>query len=425
MTPHAADTPPHGRPSERKAAMSFILVAVLIDMISIGLMVPVLPHIVGTFTSSNDEQTLAFLIVMGAFALANFFGSPVLGALSDRFGRRPILLLGFAGLAVSFFVTAAATALWMLVAVRLFSGAMQANASVANAYVADITAPEDRARRFGLVGAMFGVGFILGPAIGGILGEIDVRLPFIVAGTMALVNWLYGFFVLPESLPVDRRRAFDWRRANPVSALRGLAQLAGVGPLVGVIALATLAQLMLHSSWVLYTKFKFGWGPGDVGWSLFAVGVVSAVSQGLLLKPLLKRFTPQRLAVISLVIGALSYLGFGLATEGWMMYAVIVFGLLGGAASAAMQSIVSNSVDGTRQGQTLGAVSSLNSLMAVLAPIFSLELLRWVSHRPAGDWLIGLPMYVAASLMIVAAVMAYLYFRAQRVTPAVAAPLAP
>ncbi len=394
--------------------MGFILVAVLIDMISIGLMVPVLPHIVGSFTHSNDEQTLAFLMVTVAFGVANFFGSPVLGALSDRYGRRPVLLIGFAGLALSFFVTAMATALWVLIAVRLFSGAMQANMSVANAYVADITAPEDRARRFGLVGAMFGVGFILGPVIGGILGDIDVRLPFFVAGGLAVINWCYGFFVLPESLPQDRRRAFEWKRANPVAALRGLSGLKGVGPLIWVIGLASLAQFMLHMSWVLYTKFKFGWGPGQVGWSLFAVGVVSAISQGVLLKPLLKRFSAQSVALLGMCSGVLSYLFFGLATQGWMMYGVILLGLVGGAANAAIQSIISNSVDGTRQGQTLGAVASLSSLMAVLAPIIALEVLRWVSHRPPGDWLIGLPFFLCSALQLVAAVIAFRFFRRQR-----------
>ena len=391
--------------------MSFILVAVLIDMISIGLMIPVLPHIVGTFTHSNDEQTLAFLVVALSFGVANFFGSPVLGALSDRFGRRPVLLVGFAGLALSFFVTAVATALWMLVVVRLFSGAMQSNIAVANAYVADITPAEDRARRFGLLGAMFGVGFILGPVIGGVLGDINVRLPFFVAGGMAVLNGCYGYFVLPESLPLDRRRAFDWKRANPLASLQGLTALKGVGPLVWVIALSGLAQFMLHMSWVLYTKFKFGWGPGEVGWSLFAVGVVSAISQGVLLKPLLKRFSPQRLAVVGMTVSAVSYLGFGLATQGWMMYVVISLGLLGGAAVSSVQSIISNAADATRQGQTLGAVSSLNSLMAVVAPVIALELLRWVSQRPPGDWLIGLPYYTCATLQLAAAVIAIRFFR--------------
>lgn len=409
----ASQTQPAAQPGRdaRAAAMPFILVAVLIDMISIGLMIPVLPHIVGQFTHSNDEQTLAFLAVTLTFGIANFVSSPILGALSDRFGRRPVLLLGFAGLALSFFVTAAATALWMLVVVRMFSGAMQSNISIANAYVADISPPEQRARRFGLLGAMFGVGFILGPVIGGVLGDIDVRLPFVVAGCMALVNWCYGFFVLPESLPKERRRPFEWRRANPVAALTGLAALKGVGPLVWVIGLAGLAQFMLHTSWVLYTKFKFGWGPGQVGWSLFAVGIVSAFSQGVLLKPLLARFSPRQLAVMGLLVGAATYLGFGLVTQGWMVYPVIALGLLGGAAQASMQSIVSNAADPSRQGQTMGAVASLNSLMAVLAPVVALELLRWVSHRPAGDWLIGLPFFTSAALQLTAATIAWRFFR--------------
>ncbi len=394
--------------------MRFILIAVLIDMIAVGIMVPVLPHIVGRFTSSNDEQTLGFLAVTLAFGLANFVSSPILGALSDRYGRRPVLLLGFTGMAISFFVTAAANALWILVVVRLLSGAMQANVSVANAYVADITPPEDRARRFGLIGAMFGVGFILGPVIGGVLGDIDVRLPFVLAGCMALLNGLYGIFVLPESLPKERRRAFNWKRANPVSALRGLAALKGVGLLVVVLALAGLAQFMLHTSWVLYAKFKFGWGPGQVGWSLFAVGIVSATSQGLLLKPLLKRFAPQRIALVGMVVGACAYLGYGLATEGWMIYFVLLLGLISGTAPAAFQSIVSNAADARTQGQTMGSVASLNSLMAVMAPVLALELLRWVSHLPPGHWLIGLPFYVSASLQALAALLAYLVFKRQR-----------
>jgi len=183
---------------------------------------------------------------------------------------------------------------------------------------------------------------------------------------------------------------------------------------VWVIGLASLAQFMLHMSWVLYTKFKFGWGPGQVGWSLFAVGVVSAFSQGVMLKPLLARFSPQQMAITGLLVGSASYLGFGLATQGWMMYAVIAFGLLGGTAQAAMQSIVSNAADPTRQGQTMGAVSSLSSLMAVFAPVVALELLRWVSRRPSGDWLIGLPFFTCSALQLTAAVIAWRFFRSHK-----------
>ncbi len=404
--------PPSGAaPGGRVAAMPFILAVVLIDMLAIGVMVPVLPHMVGVFTASPAEQAFWFGVVVFVFGAANFVGSPILGALSDRFGRRPVLLIGFAGLAISFYVTALATALWMLVLVRLVGGAMQANAAVANAYVADITPPQERARRFGLLGAMFGLGFVLGPMVGGLLGDIDVRLPFFVSGTLALLNWLYGWFVLPESLPRDRRRPFAWRRANPWASLRGLARLQGMAPLVVVIALSSLAQFVLHTSWVLYTKFKFGWGPAQVGWSLFVVGLVAVLVQGFLLKHLLKRFSARRLAALGALSGGLAYLGYGLATEGWMLYVIIACNLLGAAAAAAMQALVSNAAGHDEQGQAMGALSSLNSLMLVLAPLLATPLLGAVSHRAPGDWLIGLPLYFCAALQLTAAALAVLYFR--------------
>ena len=392
--------------------MPFIMLTVLLDMMAIGLIIPVLPHIVGSFTASQEEQAWWFGAVALSFGIANFFGAPVLGALSDRYGRRPVLLIGIAGLALSFFVTALATALWVLIVVRLFSGAMQANAAVANAYVADITPAEERARRFGLIGAMFGIGFILGPVMGGLLGAIDLRLPFFAAGGLALINWCYGYFVLPESLPPEKRRAFEWRRANPLSSLSGLARLEGVGPLVAVVGLAALSQFMLHTSWVLYTSFKFGWGPAQVGWSLFAVGAMAALVQGVLLKHLLKLFTPQRLATVGLISGSLTYLGFGLATEGWMLFVIIVVGnILGGGAMAAIQSLISNAADARNQGQTMGSVASLNSLMAVTAPVLATPLLAGISHRAAGDWLMGLPFYACAALQFVGALIAIRHFR--------------
>lgn len=405
---------PVAAPAGRAAAMPFILITVLIDMAAIGLIIPVLPLVVGSFTASPAEQAFWFGVVSLAFGVANFFGAPILGGLSDRFGRRPVLLIGFSGLALSFIVTGLATALWMLIVVRLFSGAMQANAAVANAYVADITPPEERARRFGLLGAMFGLGFILGPVMGGLLGAINIHLPFFVAGGLAVANWLYGYFVLPESLPVERRRPFEWRRANPVTSLKGLTRLQGVGPLVAVIALAALAQFTLHSSWVLYTTFKFGWGPADNGWSLFAVGAVSVFVQGFLLKHLLRRWRPDQLARFGLVASALTYLGFGLASQGWMMYAVIIVGtLLGGGAQAAIQSLVSNAAQSHEQGRTMGSVASLNSLMAVLAPAIAAPLLAAVSHRPQGDVWIGLPFFVCALLQALGAVIAFRHFRRQ------------
>ena len=405
--------------------MPFIMLTVLIDMVSIGLIIPVLPPLVGTFNRSPSEQSFWYGAIAIAFGIANFFGSPILGRLSDRYGRRPVLLIGFSGLALSFFVTGMATALWMLLVVRLFSGAMQANIAVANAYVADITPPAGRAQAFGKLGAMLGMGFILGPVIGGLLGGISLHLPFFVAGGLACLNWLYGYFVLPESLPPERRQPFVLREANPVNALRGLRELKGVGSLVIVLALSGLAQFMTHTSWVLFTTFKFGWGPTQNGWSLFAIGLMSVLVQGVLLGRLLKRFSPQRLAIMGLVSSSVCYVLWGLSSEGWMLYAVIFVNVLGFAASAAMQSIISNAADPTTQGRTAGAVGSLNSMMAVLSPIIAAPLLATVSHFPRGDWRIGAPFYFCALLQAASTVIALRHFRRARSTRQALAAAAP
>jgi len=380
---------------KRQAAMPFIMATVLIDMISIGLIIPVLPKLVGTFETTAAGQVGAYAIVAMAFGFANFIGSPILGALSDRYGRRPVLLIGFSGLALSFFVTAMATALWMLVAVRLVSGALQANIAVANAYVADITPPEDRAKRFGMLGAMFGLGFILGPVLGGVLGGINLRLPFFVAGGLAVTNWLYGFFVLPESLPLERRQPFRWARANPIGSLMHLAQLKSMGALLGVVAFASLAQFILQGTWALYTQLKFGWEPQQIGWSLCAVGAMSVLVQGVLVGRLTKLMSVQRLVILGLVSSSAAYVAWGAAPQGWIMYAVIACNVLGFSAGASLQTLVANAADEKTQGQTMGAVAGLQQR----------------ADAPRGDWRLGLPYYLCAVLQLCAMAMTVLHFR--------------
>jgi MFS transporter, DHA1 family, tetracycline resistance protein len=400
--------------SSREAAMPFIMVTALIDMISIGLIIPVLPALVGSLTGTQTDQALWYGVVTFAFSFANFFGSPILGTLSDSYGRRPVLLIGFSGLMLSFLATALATSIGILIVIRLVAGAMQANLSVANAYVADITPPEQRARRFGMLGAMFGVGFILGPVLGGLLGSINLRLPFGVAGGLSLLNLLYGYFVLPESLPSSRRHSLDWKTANPFSALRRLAQLKEVVPLAVVVACCGLAQYVVYTCWVLYTTFKFGWGPRDNGWSLAAVGVVAAIVQGLLLGRILKLMSVRRLAVLGLISSTIAYALWGAASRGWMMYAIIFVNLLGATVASAIQSIISSAADAHSQGKTLGAVGGLNSLTAVIAPVIGAPLLTAVSHLPKGDWRIGTPFYFCALLQASALFLTVVHFRNHR-----------
>ena len=281
-----------------------------------------------------------------------------------------------------------------------------ANASIANAYVADITAPERRAKRFGQLGAMLGLGFILGPAIGGVLGNIDVRLPFFAAGTCAIINLLYGFFVLPESLPPERRRPMNWRAAaNPFAALARLNRLEGVGPLVAVVALGSLAQFTLQSTWVLYTTFRFGWTPRLNGWSLFAVGAMAFLVQGVFLQRLIAALGSRRLALVGMASNVFCHLGWALATQGWMMFALIACNLLGFAVVPTVQSMVSAAADAKTQGQTMGAVGALQSVAAVMGPLIGAPLLGMVSHLPPGDWRMGAPFFFTSCLLLTALVL--------------------
>ena len=401
----------HEARRNRAAAMPFIMITVLIDMLAIGLIIPVLPALVGSFGGSQADQAFWYGVVAFAFGLANFVAAPILGGLSDQYGRRKVLLFGFFGLGINFFGTAMATSLWVLVAVRAVGGAMQANAAVANAYVADISLPDERAKRFGLLGAMMGLGFIIGPVLGGLLGAIDLQLPFWIAGGLTMANLVYGYLVLPESLARDKRKPFTLRAANPLVSLRALAQLRGMAPLVGVVTCSGLAQFVLYTCWVLYTTFKFGWGPLENGWSLATVGVMSVLVQGFLLGPLLKRFAPQRLVIIGLVSSVLTYALWGAATQGWMMFAIIVGNVFGVTVTAAVQSMISSAADTRSQGQTLGAVSALNSLMAVIAPVVGAPLLAAVSHLPRGDWRIGAPFYFCAALQVVSLALAIVHLR--------------
>jgi DHA1 family tetracycline resistance protein-like MFS transporter len=402
----------------RRAALPFILVVVFIDVLGIGLAMPVLPMLIGDYTPSRDLQSYWYGVLVIVYGLMQFFCAPLLGALSDRFGRRPVILASIFGLGLHYLLLALAPSLWFMLIARLIGGITGASFSVANAYASDVSSAESRAKSFGLIGAAFGLGFICGPVLGGLLGSIDLHLPFYVAAGLSLVNALYGLIVVPESLPRDRRAAFELKRANPFSALLALSRHREVGRLVVVFALVVLAQLILQTTWVLFTHFRFGWGPRENGFALFCVGLVAAVVQGAMLGRLLRRFGEVRLALIGLSVGTIAYILYGLAPQGWMMYAIIIGNFISFAVGPALQGIVSNAVGPREQGVTMGALNSIQSIMFVVAPAIGTPLLAQISHLPPSDWRVGVTFFVSAVLQGVALVVARRHFAVQRVARA-------
>jgi DHA1 family tetracycline resistance protein-like MFS transporter len=396
--------------AKRQPGIPFILVTVFLDTLAFGFVIPVLPALVATMTPDKQSQAYWYGLLLGSFGLAQFFSAPLLGAISDRCGRRAVLLISIFGLGLNFLITAVSPWLWLLLVSRLIGGASGAAFTVAGAYVADVTPQEQRSRSFGLLGAMFGLGFICGPILGGLLSPYGLRIPYFAAATFSLLNWVYGFFVLPESLPADRRSAIDFAKANPFAALIALTKVRGIGSLVWVVVLTAFPQFLLQSTWVLYTTFRFGWGPRENGYSLFIVGIAAALGQTVMLRILLRRLGDVRTALFGLASSSIAYVLYGLATQGWMMYAIILANLCGFAAGPSLQGIVSKAVDARHQGITLGSLNSISSIMGVIAPLVGAPILAAVSGLSPTDWRIGATFFVAAIAQVVALAQACNHF---------------
>jgi DHA1 family tetracycline resistance protein-like MFS transporter len=342
---------------------------------------------VGSFSDSKADNAFWYGVVACSFGAANFIGAPILGALSDRFGRRPILLTSFSVMAGCLLLTGLARSLPLIVALRFLSGFSQSNVAIAQAAIADVTEPALRGQRFGLIGSMVGLGYVLGPVLGGLLGAIDLHLPFFVAGGLAAANAAFGLFVMPETLAAEDRRPLAWQRLTPFSSIHDLASLRGVGPLAVVLTLAYLAQFILPATWALMMKFKFGWGPRETGWSLFAYGFMLVVSQGFLIRYVLARRSPRWLTLAGLLSAALAFVAYGLAWEPWMIYAAIGANVLGFMCGPAMTTLVSQAAGGGSQGRVLGSLAALSSVAAAVAPAIGSGLLVAVSGpttRPYG-----------------------------------------
>lgn len=397
--------------------MWFIVLTVMLDAMGIGLLIPVSPRLVQELGGFTDAQAGPWVGAISAtYALALFSFASLLGVLSDRFGRRPVLLAALLGSALDYFVAAWAPTLTVLFITRAISGATGASVSVANAYIADVTAPEKRGAAFGMTMAAFGLGFVIGPLVGGVLGDAtqtlpligqgSVRYPFIAAGALTMMNWLYGLLVVPESLPVERRAPLRLSRANPVGAFRGLKSY----PLVRELGLALfflgMAQYALHATWVLYTGHRFEWKSRHVGWSLFAVGLATFIVQGALAGKIIQRIGERRTLMIGTVVSVLAYLGYGTAWEGWMMFAVIAYGCFAGISQPAVQAMITKTVRADEQGATQGALSALMSIAAILGPVAGGVVFEVFTEEP-GWYVPGAPFYLAALFACVGAVIAW------------------
>jgi MFS transporter, DHA1 family, tetracycline resistance protein len=398
--------------------LNFVLVSVFIDMLGIGLIVPVLPVLVGQFVDGREQQAFWYGVMATVFGLLQFIFMPMLGAVSDRVGRRPVLLYSMSGMCINFLATAWAPNLAALFIGRVIGGMSSASMSVASAYASDISGPENRAKSFGKVGAAFGLGFLCGPMLGGLLGDMNLRLPFYLAAALSATNLVYGYFFVPESLAPGARPPFSLARINPFGALVRLARRRDIRGLVIVYTLVTFAAVMLQSTWVLYTTFRFNWTPRDNGIAMFCVGLAAVVVQAGLLAALMRRFGEVRLSMLGLASGAIAYLLYGLVTQGWMMYVVILCNLLAFAAGPALQGIVSKTTAAGEQGELMGSLQSVSSLGVILMPLLGASIIGAVSHLPQNDWRAGSSFYLCALMQLLGILVARRYFATHHHTPA-------
>lgn len=370
-----SDTATPARPGGRNA-FAFVIVCVTLDMLGFGLIVPVMPDLIKELTGLEGEQAVAWGgLLTATYALMNFIAMPTIGGLSDRFGRRPVLLASIGTLGLDFLIMGLAPSLWMLFLGRALSGVSSASISTANAYIADTTAPEERGRAFGMLGAAFGIGFILGPALGGLLALIDLRAPFFAAAGFAFLNFLYGLFVLPESLKPENRRRFELARANPFGAFRHFSRLPKVVWFIAATGILTFAQSVYPSTWNWHGEIRYGWGPLEIAVSLSLVGLGSSLVQFALMGRVIRRFGPVRTAMIGLTINALALAAYSIAFAPWMIYMIIPVSALGGITTPALSTLKSNLTPDNAQGELHAATASLNSLAIVISPILMTQLL--------------------------------------------------
>ena len=395
----------------RKAALAFIFVTVLIDVLAFGVIIPVLPHLVQQFVG-GDTSTAAYWtgVFAFAFSLVQFFSAPVQGALADRYGRRPVILVSCLGLGLDFMLMALAPNLAWLFVGRIISAATSASFTTANAYIADVTTPEQRAKSYGMIGAAFGLGFIVGPLVGGVLGDIDHRLPFWFSAGLALLNFCYGLFVLPESLPREKRTAaFDWHHAKPMGGVKMLARYPRIWGLVAVVFIANFAHYVYPSVFVLFADAAYGWKEKQAGYVLAVVGVLGVIVNVVLVGRLVKALGERRALLLGLACGTVGFVVYGLASTGWMFLVGLPISALWAIAAPATQALITRQVPADAQGRIQGSMSSLVSLAGIVAPALFAGAFGFFIGPHAPVRLPGVAFLLAAALLAVAAFVAWRY----------------
>jgi DHA1 family tetracycline resistance protein-like MFS transporter len=398
-------------PAARKAALIFIFITVLIDVIAFGVIIPVLPHLVQQFVG-GDTSVAAYWTGLFAFAfsLVQFFSAPIQGALSDRYGRRPVILLSCLGLGLDFIFMALAPNLAWLFVGRIISAVTSASFTTANAYIADVVPPETRARSFGMIGAAFGLGFIVGPLIGGVLGDIDHRLPFWFAAGLALLNFCYGLFVLPESLPKEKRSlAFDWQHAKPLGGVKMLREYPQIWALAAVVFIANFAHYVYPSTFVLFADAAYGWKEKQAGYVLALVGVFSVIVNVAVVGRMVKALGERRAMMLGLACGTLGFVVYGLAGSGWMFLVGLPISALWAVAAPATMALITRQVPADVQGRIQGSLSSLVSLAGIFAPALFAGAFGFFIGPSAPAHLPGVAFLIAALLLGLAALVAWRY----------------
>jgi DHA1 family tetracycline resistance protein-like MFS transporter len=400
--------------AQRQPAILFILITALIDSISIGIIIPVFPKLIMSMEQC-DESRAAVVggWLMFWFAIMQFVMSPILGSLSDRFGRRPVLLLSLFGFGLDFLLLAFAPSLGWLFVGRIVAGIMGASYTTASAYIADISNDDNRSKHFGMLGAAFGLGFIIGPGVGGLLAQWGVRVPFIACAILSLLNWLYGYFILPESLPADRRRPFEWKRANPIGAFINIARHKSIIGFLVVFFLLYLGAQAVMTNWQYYTMLKFGWEEKAIGISIMTVGIVVAFVQGVLVRVVNSRIGNSKAMLIGLTLYTIGMAGFGLASSGtWMLIAILPY-CLGGINGPAIQSLMTESVPSNAQGELQGIITSVQSITSIIGPVMMAGIFSHFT-RSGNTYFPGAAFITAAFLMLIALIIAWLTIRSKK-----------